>query len=97
MAPFMALAQLVSLDLFAETRMPCWFAGFDYFDRIVVTIVAPPLLVALVLGAGVARAAWRGHDRVLWKAAPSALFVLDLIYPIVCRTLCQPVQLLICR
>ena len=104
---------IFALDLFAETKLPCTFTGFDYFTRINVAILAPPVLTGVIFLACFAWAALRsdaqttspprrrrvGNNRAviensnsvvsvgLWKGATVTLFMLDLIYPLLTRTL----------
>ena len=121
MENFIAAASLFALDIFSESKMPCWLNNFTYFDRVLVACFAPLGLMMLIVLGGIwwarrhhvqrkrgritttrstlMRERLRGveHGKAiksvlvmgLWKAAPIALFLLDLLYPTITRTLCS--------
>ena len=88
----------VSADVVAETKVPCWVPDWSYFRRVDVAVMGPIAVAALFQGVGVVLAVGTkkrrerltaAMDRGMWNAAPFTLYVLDLIYPIVSRTLFQ--------
>ena len=121
MENFIAAASLFALDIFTESKMPCWLNNFTYFDRVLVACFAPLGLMMLIVLGGIwwarrhheqrkrgritatrstlMRERLRGieHGKAiksvlvtgLWKAAAPALFLLDLLYPTITRTLCS--------
>ena len=98
----LAVLSVFAINFAADTRLPCWFEGFDYFTELKIVALAPIILMAGGAVVGVSMEAWkrrndgareRHDDGVvvagLWLAAPVLLQVIDLIYPVCARTLLQ--------
>ena len=106
----LAVASLLIFDVFEEAKLPCFIAGYTYFDKIKIAVFAPLAFVGVIglacilwaarpkkrqrmkLGA-LKRKTKRGSDHYvkdgLWAAAPICLFLLDLLWPSITRTLFQ--------
>jgi len=99
MKMFLGCVSLFAFDLFGETRMPCVVSGFDYYSRVLVAIFAPLTIGVLLVAGGIVRAYFtpprdrKSEDSVimrgLWNTAAANLFIIDLIYPVITRTLLQ--------
>ncbi len=95
------IAGVFALDVqTAAAKLPCEVTGFNFWSRVQAVIYVPPIVALFLALCGVLWAAWArrrgaGGDGQgigsagLWKAAPVILFIIDLIYPTLTRTLCQ--------
>ena len=69
MDSLLALAATFSMDIFAEAKMPCLVTSFTYFTRVKIAIVAPLIMAALFVLAGIIYANYKVIKRYRKKVA----------------------------
>ena len=95
MQQLMDIAAVFALDLFSESKLPCFLTKWDYFDRIWAAILAP-IIFAVFTTLCCAFQVTRKHrqrdhrrsiwSKAVWQAAPIVLFVMDIFFPALTRT-----------
>ena len=46
----LSVLSVFALDITAETRMPCWIAGFNYFSRLKLAVATPLVIIVVCIG-----------------------------------------------
>ena len=72
---FVAVAAIFTLDIFSETKVPCAFPTFSYYDRVLIACFAPIALVLLIILGGLIWASRqrKGRSRQTIMVSPSML------------------------
>ena len=91
----MSLASVFSLNLLADSKLPCTFVSFDYYSQTLIAAIGPVVVVLAVVLLSTLHAFCTHKDsnehhwlkRAFWGALSIALFFLDVVHPMVCRTL----------
>ena len=107
MGVFMDMARFFALDLVADTKVACTVSNFSYYFRINVCVFGPLVVSGGVVLACIVWNSCTNADAVhhmsafysqnvvvrgLWYSVHPLFFILDLLHPIVTRTLLQPVH-----